>query len=63
MVSDRETSNAFSGNGRWQAGFNELSFNGIRRYLGIMGKEIYLMGIEFSSRVRNIVSFEWEKMA
>ncbi len=37
--------------------------NGKRYYEKYIGKykEIYLVGIEFSKKERNIVSFEWEK--
>ncbi|ADR18651.1 ATP-binding protein [Calditerrivibrio nitroreducens] len=35
--------------------------NYAQKYLD-MGKDIYLVGIEFSSSERNIVNFEWEKL-
>ncbi|MGC8928896.1 MAG: hypothetical protein ACP5QK_13375 [Myxococcota bacterium] len=31
------------------------------RYKG-MGKDIYIVGIEFSKEERNIVKFDWEKV-
>lgn len=55
MASDRETLNAFSGKGRWYAGFNELSFNGVRRYLGVIWAYLY---IESSGILKNYEAYE-----